>query len=141
MTAIVTSNFRTVNAENFKEDVGNNSVYVAIGKPDVWSLTTSDTTDTTPFTPNDHIDDAGEARAQFMAMQKGLDKLVEGFQEQLDEIRKEYEARSEKMRERYDRVIEEYRNTNDNQSKDFLITRTKVHNDIVSKLDRLLEKK
>lgn len=70
MTAIVTSNFRTVNAENFKEDVGNNSVYVAIGKPDVWSLTTSDTTDTTPFTPNDHIDDAGEARAQFMAMQK-----------------------------------------------------------------------
>ena len=40
------------------------------GKPDVWSLTTSDTTDTTPFTPNDHIDDVGEARAQFMAMQK-----------------------------------------------------------------------
>ena len=70
MTAIVTSTFRTVNAENFKEDVGANSVYVAIGKPDVWSLTTSDTTDTTPFTPNDHIDDIGEARANFMAMQK-----------------------------------------------------------------------
>ena len=70
MTAIVTSNFRTVNAANFKEDVGNNSVYVAIGKPDVWSLTTADTTDTTPFTPNDHIDDVGEARSQFMAMQK-----------------------------------------------------------------------
>lgn len=70
MTAIVTSTFRTVNAENFKEDVGSNSVYVAIGKPDVWSLTTSDTTDTTPFTPNDHIDDIGEARANFMAMQK-----------------------------------------------------------------------
>jgi len=70
MTAIVTSKFRTVNAENFKEDVASNSVYVAIGKPDVWSLTTSDTTDTTPFTPNDHIDDVGEARAQFMAMQK-----------------------------------------------------------------------
>ena len=70
MTAIVTSKFRTVNAENFKEDIGANSVYVAIGKPDVWSLTTSDTTDTTPFTPNDHIDDVGEARAQFMAMQK-----------------------------------------------------------------------
>ena len=70
MTAIVTSKFRTVNAENFKEDIGANSVYVAIGKPDVWSLTTSDTTDTTPFTPNDHIDDIGEARANFMAMQK-----------------------------------------------------------------------
>jgi hypothetical protein len=70
MTAIVTSKFRTVNAENFKEDIGANSVYVAIGKPDVWSLTTSDTTDTTPFTPNDHSDDIGEARANFMAMQK-----------------------------------------------------------------------
>ena len=70
MTAIVTSKFRTVNAENFKEDIGANSVYVAIGKPDVWSLTTSNTTDTTPFTPNDHSDDIGEARANFMAMQK-----------------------------------------------------------------------
>ena len=70
MTAIVTSKFRTVNAENFKEDIGANSVYVAIGKPDVWSLTTSDVTDTTPFTPNDHGDDVGEARANFMAMQK-----------------------------------------------------------------------
>tara|TARA_R100000008_G_scaffold30427_1_gene16933 strand:- start:1694 stop:2005 length:312 start_codon:yes stop_codon:yes gene_type:complete len=76
---------------------------------------------------------------QFMAMQKRLDKLVEGFQEQLDEIRKEYDARSEKMRERYDRVIDEYRGQIDEQSKDFLITRTKVHNDIVAKLDRILE--
>ena len=78
---------------------------------------------------------------QFMAMQKRLDKLVEGFQEQLDEIRKEYDGRSEKMRERYDRVIDEYRGQIDAQSKDFLITRTKVHNDIVSKLDRILEVK
>ncbi len=78
---------------------------------------------------------------QFMTMQKRLDKLVEGFQEQLDEIRKEYDMRSEKMRERYDRVINEYRGQIDNQSKDFLITRTKVHNDIVAKLDRILEVK
>ena len=37
MTAIVTSNFRVVNAENFKEDVkdAGTSVYVGIGKPDV----------------------------------------------------------------------------------------------------------
>ena len=77
---------------------------------------------------------------QFVMMQKRLDKLVEGFQEQLDEIRKEYEDRSEKMRERYDRVIKEYRDTADNQSKDFLITRTKVHNDIVAKLDRILDR-
>ncbi len=77
---------------------------------------------------------------QFMAMQKRLDKLVEGFQEQLDEIRKEYDIRSEKMRERYDKVIKEQRDITESQSKDFLITRTKVHNDIVAKLDRLLDK-
>jgi ElaB/YqjD/DUF883 family membrane-anchored ribosome-binding protein len=75
-----------------------------------------------------------------MTMQKRLDKLVEGFQEQLDEIRKEYESRSEKMRERYDRVIDEYRSQIEEQSKDFLITRTKVHNDIVAKLERIIEK-
>ena len=74
MTAIVTSDFRVVNAENFKEDVAGASVYVAIGKSDVWSLTTSDTTDSTAvgteFPPNDHIDDLGEARSNLMAMQK-----------------------------------------------------------------------
>ena len=77
---------------------------------------------------------------QFFTMQKRLDKLVDGFQEQLGDIRKDYDARTEKMRERYDRVISEYRDNADSQSKDFLITRTKVHNDIVSKLERLLEK-
>ena len=77
---------------------------------------------------------------QFFMMQKRLDKLVDGFQEQLDEISKDYDSRTEKMRERYDRVISEYRDTADSQSKDFLITRTKVHNDIVSKLERLLER-
>ena len=77
---------------------------------------------------------------QFFTMQKRLDKLVDGFQEQLDSIRKDYDERTEKMRERYDRVINEYRDAADNQSKDFLITRTKVHNDIVAKLERLLEK-
>ena len=74
MTAIVTSDFRVVNAENFKEDVAGSSVYLAIGKSDVWSASTSDTTDSTniagEFPPNDHIDDVGEARANFMAMQK-----------------------------------------------------------------------
>ena len=77
---------------------------------------------------------------QFVTMQKRLDKLVAGFQEQLDTLRKEYTERSEKMRERYDRVIQEYRDREDDQSKDFLITRTKVHNDIVAKLDRILDR-
>ena len=70
MTAIVSSNFRVVNADNFKEDVKNSNVYVAIGRADAWSLTTSDTTDTTPFTPNDHLDDQNNARRQFIGMQK-----------------------------------------------------------------------
>jgi len=70
MAAIVTSNFRVLNANNFKEDVANNVVYVSIGKSDAWSLTTSDTTDTTPFTPYDHLDALGEARANLMGLKK-----------------------------------------------------------------------
>ena len=64
MTAIVTSKFRTLNAENFKADIADagTSVYVGIGKSDVWSLTTSDTTDTVPFTPSDTLDQLGEAQ-------------------------------------------------------------------------------
>lgn len=77
---------------------------------------------------------------QFITMQKRLDKLVEGFQEQLDDIRRDYDERTDKMRERYDRVIQEYRDNNDSQSKEFLIARTKVHNDIVSKLERVLDR-
>jgi hypothetical protein len=70
MTAIVTSNFRVINAENFKQDVAdaNTSVYVGIGKSDVWSLTTSDTTDTTPFTPVDALDSLGEASQNMIGM-------------------------------------------------------------------------
>ena len=74
MTAIVTSDFRVINVENFKDDVTNHSMYIAIGKSDVWSNSTSDTTDSTnigvEFPPNDHLDDIGEARANMMAMQK-----------------------------------------------------------------------
>ena len=74
---------------------------------------------------------------QFMTMQKRLDKLVEGFQEQLDEIRKEYDLRSEKMRERYDIVIKEARAETTAQAKDFLQVRNKIQEQIVSKLDIL----
>ena len=70
MAAIITSNFRTVNASHFKEQIEGSSVYVAIGKSDVWSLTTSDTTDTTPFVPSDNLDQLGEARANLVAMKK-----------------------------------------------------------------------
>jgi hypothetical protein len=70
MTAIVTSKFRTLNAENFKEDIANSSVYVAIGKTDAWSNATSDTTDTTPFTPYDTIDALVEARENIFAIKR-----------------------------------------------------------------------
>tara|TARA_B100000963_G_C22621473_1_gene670169 strand:- start:901 stop:2487 length:1587 start_codon:yes stop_codon:yes gene_type:complete len=70
MTAIVTTPFRVVNAQNFKEDVASSSVYVAIGKSDVWSNSTSDTTDTTPFTPLDNIDNVAGAYQQMIGMKK-----------------------------------------------------------------------
>ena len=70
MTAIVTSNFRSVNAENFKQDVADaaTSVYVGIGKADAWSNSLSDTTDTTPFTPVDALDATGEAFQNMIGM-------------------------------------------------------------------------
>ena len=71
MTAIVTTPFRVVNAENFKEDIADSSVYVGIGKTDVWSTATSDLTDaTTPFTPTDRIDDIHEAYQNLIGMKK-----------------------------------------------------------------------
>jgi len=72
MTAIVTSNFRSVNAENFKQDVADEatSVYVGIGKADAWSNSLSDITDTTPFTPVDALDATGEAFQNMIGMKK-----------------------------------------------------------------------
>lgn len=70
MAAIITTPFRVLNAENFKEDVAdsNTSVYLGIGKSDAWSTATSDLTDTTPFVPGDHIDSINEAHQQLIAL-------------------------------------------------------------------------
>ena len=70
MTAIVTSQFRVTNAENFKEDIqaAGTEVYVGIGKSDVWSNSTSDTSDTTAFTPYDNIDSINEAYQNLLGM-------------------------------------------------------------------------
>ena len=72
MTAIVTSKFRVLNAENFKEDISSagTEVFVGIGKTDAWSLTTSDTTDTTPFVPYDTLDSITEARENLFGMKR-----------------------------------------------------------------------
>ena len=71
MAAIVSSNFRVVNSNNFKEDISNSAVYVGIGKADVWSNSTSDTTDeATAPTPGDHLDEYGKARSNLIAVKK-----------------------------------------------------------------------
>lgn len=71
MAAIVSNTFRVVNANNFKEDVANSAVYVGIGKGDVWSNSTSDTTDlATAPTPGDHLDEFGVARSNLQGVKK-----------------------------------------------------------------------
>ena len=70
MAAIITTPFRVLNAENFKSDVGTSSVYLGIGKSDVWSTSTSDVTDTIPFTPGDHQDDINDAWSQMIGLKK-----------------------------------------------------------------------
>lgn len=71
MAAIVSSNFRVVNSNNFKEDISNSAVYVGIGKADVWSNSTSDTTDeSTAPNPGDHLDEYGKARSNLIAVKK-----------------------------------------------------------------------
>jgi len=78
MPAIITSNFRTLNAKHFKEQISGSSVYVGIGKSDAWSLTTADTTDSTSlsteFPAEDNLDNIGEARANLI----GLKKIISG---------------------------------------------------------------
>jgi len=70
MAAIVSSSFRVLNANNFKEDVTDSSVYVAIGKSDVWSDSTSSTVDEAPATPADNLEDLGEMRKNLIAMKR-----------------------------------------------------------------------
>ena len=76
---------------------------------------------------------------QFIGLQKRLDKLVESFQSQLKDITEDYDKRIVKMRERYDSVIREARAERDADARDFLVARQAVHEQIVSKLDRLIE--
>lgn len=70
MTAIVTTPFRVLNAENFKADVAAGGMYLGIGKSDVWSLTTADTTDTTAFTPYDNKENIAEAWKNMLGLKK-----------------------------------------------------------------------
>ena len=78
MAAIVSSNFRSLNAQNFKEDVtatGSN-VYVGLGKPSAWTTSTGTVTDSTPALPVDAIDNINLARKQLLGIKKISDTDV-----------------------------------------------------------------
>lgn len=74
MPAIVTTNFRLLNAQNFKDQFNSNSIYIGIGKSDAWSDTTSDTIDGQVPVPGDNIDDINEAYEQLI----GISKIATG---------------------------------------------------------------
>ena len=63
MAAIITSNFRTENANNFRDSIVNtdNSVYLFVGKSDAWSDVITDNTDTEAPTPVDGVVDTNDA--------------------------------------------------------------------------------
>ena len=78
MAAIVSSNFRSLNAQNFKEDVtatGSN-VYIGLGKPSAWTTSTGTVTDSTPALPVDAIDNINLARKQLLGIKKISDTDV-----------------------------------------------------------------
>ncbi len=72
MAAIISTQFRVLNANNFKEEVGEagNSLYLGIGKPDAWSNSLSDLTDTIEFTPYDNYDNINEARQGLIGLKR-----------------------------------------------------------------------
>jgi len=63
---------------------------------------------------------------QHLGMQKRLDAMVEGFQEQLREIETRHETRVEVMRERYDLVINKVRAEGAAQLRECLTSRDVV---------------
>jgi hypothetical protein len=72
MSAIITSQFRLENANNFiasTSDVSN-SAYVFIGKSDAWSTSKDINTDSTAPTPQDTIADVNDAWQNMIAMKK-----------------------------------------------------------------------
>ena len=72
MAAIISTQFRVLNAGNFKEEVteAGNSLYLGIGKPDAWSNSISDLTDTIEFDPYDTYDNVNEAKQNLLGLKK-----------------------------------------------------------------------
>ena len=72
MAAIITSNFRTENANNFRDAIvsTDNSVYLFVGKSDAWSDVITDNTDTEAPNPVDNIVDVNDAWQNAIAMKR-----------------------------------------------------------------------
>jgi hypothetical protein len=73
MAAIVTTNFRFINADNFIDDItaSANNVYIGIGKHDPWSDSAADMIDDPQIpTPGDSIQHINEAYEQLIGITK-----------------------------------------------------------------------
>ena len=70
MPAIVSSNFRSLNAQAFIEDVtgDKSNVYIGLGKSSPWASLLTNTVDDTPPTPIDTLDAINEARQQLIGL-------------------------------------------------------------------------
>ena len=72
MAAIITSHFRTLNANNFKDSVADpaNSYYLFLGKSDAWSANLATTADTEAPTPLDTLVEVNDAYQNMSALKK-----------------------------------------------------------------------
>ena len=72
MAAIITSHFRTLNANNFKDSVADlaNSYYLFLGKSDAWSANLATTTDSEAPTPLDTVVEINDAYQNMSALKK-----------------------------------------------------------------------
>jgi hypothetical protein len=72
MAAIISTQFRVLNANNFKEEVGEagRSLYLGIGKPDAWSNSLSNLIDSIEDTPYDNSDNINEARQGLIGLKR-----------------------------------------------------------------------
>jgi len=81
MAAIVSNNFRSLNAKGFIEDIRSeqSNIYVGVGKPTAWQDSTPDIqdfTDSQAPLPVDTVDDVNEARANMIGMKLLQDNEV-----------------------------------------------------------------
>ena len=72
MAAIITSHFRSLNANNFKDSVADlaNSYYLFLGKSDAWSANLATTTDSEAPTPLETIVEINDAYQNMSALKK-----------------------------------------------------------------------